>query len=68
MNITVAQTSYHSRVTDKSESRPFTGSIMGPHGSDIMILQLAKAALGRAEWRSRVDTGRWAFPQGYEPE
>ncbi|PKK49299.1 hypothetical protein CI102_5738 [Trichoderma harzianum] len=68
MNITVAQTSYHSRVTDKSESRPFTGSIMGPHGSDIMILQLAKAALRRAEWRSRVDTGRWAFPQGYKPE
>ncbi|KAL6806958.1 amidase signature domain-containing protein [Trichoderma sp. SZMC 28013] len=68
INITVAQTSYHSRVTDKSESRPFTGSIMGPHGSDIMILQLAKAALGLAEWRSRVDTGRWAFPQGYEPE
>ncbi|KAJ4863587.1 amidase domain-containing protein [Trichoderma breve] len=66
--IPFAQTSYHSRVTDKSESRPFTGSIMGPHGSDIMILQLAKAALGGAEWRSRVDTGRWAFPQGYEPE
>ncbi|PTB58303.1 hypothetical protein M431DRAFT_505831 [Trichoderma harzianum CBS 226.95] len=66
--IPFAQTSYHSRVTDKSESRPFTGSIMGPHGSDIMILQLAKAALRRAEWRSRVDTGRWAFPQGYKPE
>ncbi|PNP57003.1 hypothetical protein THARTR1_02845 [Trichoderma harzianum] len=65
--IPFAQTSYHSRVTDKGESRPFTGSIMGPHGSDIMILQLAGAALGRAGWRSRVDTGRWAFPQGYEP-
>ncbi|KAL7933921.1 amidase signature domain-containing protein [Trichoderma chlorosporum] len=63
-----AQTSYYSRVTDKDESRPFSASIMGPHGSDIMILQLAKTALGHAKWRSQVDVGRWAFPQGYEPK
>ncbi|UKZ72529.1 hypothetical protein TrVFT333_000159 [Trichoderma virens FT-333] len=44
--IPFAQTPYYSRVTNKGESRPFSGSIMGPHGSDIMILQLAKAAFG----------------------
>ncbi|KAL7941820.1 hypothetical protein V8C42DRAFT_355247 [Trichoderma barbatum] len=63
-----AQTPYYSRVTEKRESRPFSGSIMSPHGSDIMILQLAKAAFGSAKWRSQVDAGRWTFPRGYEPE
>lgn len=68
MNNTVAQTSYYSRVTDKDEKRPFSGSVMGPYGSDIMLLQLAKAAFGHAKWRSQVDAGRLAFPQGYEPK
>ncbi|KAL7811974.1 amidase signature enzyme [Trichoderma gracile] len=63
-----AQTRYHSRVTDQNEDRPFSGSILGPRGSDLMLLQLVKAAFDRAGWRSSVDPGRLAFPQGYEPE
>jgi hypothetical protein len=34
----------------------------------MMLLQLVKAAFDRAEWRSSVDPGRLAIPQGYEPE
>ncbi|PTB69258.1 hypothetical protein BBK36DRAFT_1137705 [Trichoderma citrinoviride] len=63
-----AQTRYYSRVTDRGEDRPFSGSIIGPRGSDMMLLQLVKAAFARAEWRSSVAAGRLAFPQGYEPE
>ncbi|KAL6879311.1 amidase signature enzyme [Trichoderma novae-zelandiae] len=63
-----AQTRYYSRVTDRGEDRPFSGSILGPRGSDAMLLQLVRAAFARADWRSRVDAGRLAFPQGYEPE
>ncbi|OTA05196.1 hypothetical protein A9Z42_0058720 [Trichoderma parareesei] len=63
-----AQTRYYSRVTDQNEGRPFSGSILGSPGSDMMLLRLVKAAFDRAEWRSSVDPGRLAFPQGYEPE
>ncbi|KAL7919749.1 hypothetical protein ACQKWADRAFT_322711 [Trichoderma austrokoningii] len=59
-----AQTTYHSRVTARTESRPFSGSIMGPSGSDIMLIQLAKAAFEHSKWRSQVDAGRLAFPEG----
>ncbi|KAL7808789.1 hypothetical protein V8C44DRAFT_350817 [Trichoderma aethiopicum] len=63
-----AQTRYYSRVTNQDEDRPLSSSILGPHGSDVMLLQLVKAAFDRAEWRSWVGPGRLAFPQGYEPE
>ncbi|KAM0264229.1 hypothetical protein ACHAQJ_000716 [Trichoderma viride] len=63
-----AQTPYHSRVTDGIENRPFSGSMMGPDGSDIMLIQLAKAAFEHAKWRSQVDAGRLAFPEGSNPE
>ncbi|UKZ93354.1 uncharacterized protein TrAFT101_008270 [Trichoderma asperellum] len=63
-----AQTTYHSRVTDRTESRPFSGSIMGPAGSDVMLIQLVKAAFEHAEWRSQVDAGRLAFPEGSNAE
>ncbi|RFU80351.1 hypothetical protein TARUN_1817 [Trichoderma arundinaceum] len=63
-----AQMPYHSRVTDRIENLPFSGSIMGPDRSDIMLIQLAKAAFEHAKWRSQVDTGRLAFPEGYKPE
>ncbi|KAL7785266.1 amidase signature domain-containing protein [Trichoderma ceciliae] len=62
------QTPYHSRITDGIENRPFSSSIMGPDGSDIMLVQLAKAAFEGAKWRSQVDTGRLAFPEDYNPE
>lgn len=65
---TVAQTTYHSRVTDRTESRPFSGSIMGPAGSDVMLIQLVKAAFEHAEWRSQVDAGRLAFPEDSNAE
>ncbi|KAL6897514.1 amidase signature enzyme [Trichoderma evansii] len=63
-----AQTTYHSRVTDRAESRPFSGSIMGPAGSDIMLIQLVKAAFEHAKWRSQVDAGRLAFPEDSNAE
>ncbi|KAK6452929.1 hypothetical protein FP744_10009180 [Trichoderma asperellum] len=63
-----AQTTYHSRVTDRTESRPFSGSIMGPAGSDVMLIQLVKAAFEHAEWRSQVDAGRLAFPEDSNAE
>ncbi|UKZ70904.1 uncharacterized protein TrAtP1_011875 [Trichoderma atroviride] len=59
-----AQTTYRSRVTARTESRPFSGSVMGPSGSDMMLIQLAKAAFEHAKWRSQVDAGRLAFPEG----
>lgn len=41
---------------------------MGPDGSEIMLIQLVKAAFEHAKWRSQVDTGRLAFAEGYKPE
>ncbi|KAH6611612.1 hypothetical protein Trco_001632 [Trichoderma cornu-damae] len=63
-----AQIPYNSRVTGRIEKRPFSGSVVGPDGSDMMLIRLVKAALEHAKWRSRVDTGRLAFPQGYNAE
>jgi hypothetical protein len=41
------------------------GAIIGPRGSDTMLVKLVEATLQQAQWRTwrtSVDTGRIAFP------
>lgn len=40
---------------------------MGPVGSDIALVELAQKAYHLAQWRTRVDTGRLAFPLADNP-
>ncbi|KFA46974.1 hypothetical protein S40293_09794 [Stachybotrys chartarum IBT 40293] len=59
-----AQLPYESRISDNTEYRPFSGSIIGPRGGDLMMLRLVQRAFELADWRSTVDTGRLSFPLG----
>ncbi|KAH8820212.1 amidase signature domain-containing protein [Xylogone sp. PMI_703] len=53
----VAQTKYMSKVTKRTEYLPFTVSIAGAPGSDLMLLDVATAALNKAAWPTKVRTG-----------
>ncbi|OAA57192.1 Amidase signature domain protein [Cordyceps fumosorosea ARSEF 2679] len=43
---------------------PFSASVMGAKGDDIMLVQIMKRAFDIADWRVRVDPGRLTFPVG----
>lgn len=37
---------------------------MGPHGSEVMMIEVVQRAFELAKWRTRVDTGPLTFPLG----
>ncbi|KAI9149586.1 Scytalone dehydratase-like protein Arp1 [Paramyrothecium foliicola] len=55
------------RISGQEEYLPASASLMGPRGSDLMLIQTIRRAFELAAWRTRVDTGRLAFPIGDEP-
>ncbi|KAG8408516.1 hypothetical protein J3458_019550 [Metarhizium acridum] len=57
-----AQFEYQSKVSGQPEYHPVYGAILGPKGSDTMLVKLVEAAFQQAQWRTRVDRGRYAFP------
>ncbi|KAL2275630.1 hypothetical protein FJTKL_01697 [Diaporthe vaccinii] len=59
-----AQLPYKSRVTESTEYRPVSVSLMGARGSDLALLRVVEDATQAAGWRTNVDTGRRAFPVG----
>ncbi|KAM5344734.1 hypothetical protein ACJ41O_010596 [Fusarium nematophilum] len=61
--IPFTQVPYHSRISGRTEYQPVCVSLMGAYGSDISIIELARQALEKARVRTRVDTGRFAFPK-----
>ncbi|KAJ6440144.1 amidase signature domain-containingprotein [Purpureocillium lavendulum] len=48
----------------RTEFHPVYGSIMGPRSGDLAVVHLVRRAFETARWRTRVDTGRFAFPVG----
>lgn len=60
----VGQTAYLSKVTERTEYLPFTASIAGAPGSDLMLLKLANGTLEKAGWPTKVLAGSRAFPVG----
>ncbi|KAH7318121.1 amidase signature domain-containing protein [Stachybotrys elegans] len=59
-----AQLPYQSRISAETEYRAVFGSVIGPRGSDLMVAQIVERAFELANWRNRVDTGRFSFPIG----
>ncbi|KAH0594678.1 hypothetical protein MHUMG1_07512 [Metarhizium humberi] len=57
-----AQFEYQSKVSGRPEYHPVYGAVLGPEGSDTMLVKLVQAAFQQAQWRTRVDKGRYAFP------
>ncbi|MCJ1387004.1 hypothetical protein MMC17_010133 [Xylographa soralifera] len=60
----IGQFPFDSRVSGRKEYLPVTGTIVGAKGSDLMLFNLAKAALEKANWPTKVATGRYAFDLG----
>lgn len=38
------------------------GTVIGPRGSDTVLVKLVESAFRQAQWRTTVDKGRFAFP------
>ncbi len=43
---------------------PFSASVMGPKGDDLMLVQMMKHTFDVVDWRIRVDTGDMTYPLG----
>ncbi|KAL6362403.1 hypothetical protein LRP88_03682 [Fusarium phalaenopsidis] len=56
------QVPYDSRISGRTEYQTVCVSVIGPQGSDTDIIQVVKQALEKAHVRTRVETGRLAFP------
>ncbi|KAI8661221.1 Amidase domain-containing protein [Fusarium keratoplasticum] len=56
------QVPYESRISGRTEYQTVCVSVIGPQGSDTDIIQVVKQALEKAHVRTRVETGRFAFP------
>ncbi|CAF9916091.1 MAG: hypothetical protein HETSPECPRED_002755 [Heterodermia speciosa] len=62
--IPTGQNPYGSRVSGRTEYRPIGTTILGARGSDLMLINLAKAALEWACWPTEVQTGPLMFELG----
>jgi hypothetical protein len=58
----VAQVPFESEISTQTEYLPVSGSVIGPKGTDLMLIQTVKRAFELAAWPIRVDTGALAFP------
>ncbi|KAK0716702.1 putative amidase [Apiosordaria backusii] len=62
--VPIGQKPYDSRISGMKEHLPIVSSFMGAKGSDVMLLNLAEAALKSANWPTEVKTGRKTFAIG----
>ncbi|KAI0856904.1 putative amidase [Xylaria cubensis] len=62
--IPIGQKPYDSRISGREEYLPIVSSFMGAKGSDVMLINLAEAALRSGKWPTEVKTGREAFVVG----
>ncbi|KND86695.1 Glutamyl-tRNA(Gln) amidotransferase subunit A [Tolypocladium ophioglossoides CBS 100239] len=67
MVVPFAQLPYESRISDREEFHPVYASVMGPKGADLRVIHLVRRAFETAQWRTRVDTGRFTFPVADNP-
>ncbi|KAJ3493191.1 hypothetical protein NLG97_g4888 [Lecanicillium saksenae] len=59
--IPIGQKPYNSRISGLEEHLPIFSSFMGAKGTDLMLINLAEAALKCAKWPTEVLTGRRDF-------
>ncbi|KAI0199400.1 putative amidase [Astrocystis sublimbata] len=62
--LVIGQKPHDSRVSGREEYLPIVSSLMGARNSDVMLINLAEAALRSAGWPTTVMTGREAFERG----
>ncbi|KAK4213124.1 amidase signature domain protein [Rhypophila decipiens] len=62
--VPIGQKPYESRISGRKEYLPIVSTLMGAKGSDVLLLNLAEAALKKANWPTQVKTGREAFAIG----
>jgi len=62
--IPIGQIPYDSRITGNVAYLPVAASIAGASGSDLMIMNLAEAALNCSGWPTEVETGNLTFKLG----
>ncbi|XDG10234.1 hypothetical protein ABKA04_009849 [Annulohypoxylon sp. FPYF3050] len=63
----VGEYKYASRITGSTESLPMAMSIIGPRGSDAMLIELAKRLLEHTGRPTSLTTGARAFPVVSKP-
>lgn len=51
-------------MSGRTEHYPVTAGLIGAPGSDLMLINLAKAALEKAGIPTEVETGRYTFKLG----
>ncbi|KAM3518755.1 hypothetical protein MY4038_010009 [Beauveria bassiana] len=59
--IPIGQKPYRSRISGLEEHLPIVSSFIGANRSDLMLINLAEAALKSANWPIEVQTGRDTF-------
>ncbi|KAF2240819.1 putative amidase [Trematosphaeria pertusa] len=59
-----AQMPYESRISGRLEHRPIVSTLVGARGSDLMLINLAKAAFEAVSWPTTIATGRYMFSLG----
>lgn len=62
--VAVGQKPFESRISGRKEYLPIVSTLMGAKGSDVLLVNLAEAALEKANWPTQVKTGREAFAVG----
>ncbi|KAJ5116053.1 hypothetical protein N7456_000401 [Penicillium angulare] len=62
--VPIGQNPFESRVSGNIEYAPIVGSLVGPKGTDVMLLSIAQGALDYNGWPSKVLTGRNIFHLG----
>ncbi|KAG5978776.1 hypothetical protein E4U55_005951 [Claviceps digitariae] len=61
-----SQFPYQSNISHQTEYHPIYATLLGPGGSDTMLVKLVEATFQQAQWRTTVDKGRFAFPVGQD--
>ncbi|KAG6006161.1 hypothetical protein E4U21_007271 [Claviceps maximensis] len=60
-----ARFQYRSNISHQPEYHPVYATVFGASGSDTMLVKLVQATFQQAQWRTSVDKGRLAFPEGH---
>lgn len=58
----VAQYPYRSNISHQLEYHAIHATLIGANGSDTMLVKLLQATFEQAQWRTKLDKGRFVFP------
>ncbi|KAG6019521.1 hypothetical protein E4U40_006962 [Claviceps sp. LM458 group G5] len=57
-----AQYPYKSNISHQVEYHAIHATLIGANGSDTMLVKLLQATFEQAQWRTKLDKGRFVFP------